>query len=328
LRLWLRAGLFFILPLLPWLLRGLLLRGNPFYPFGLALGTHSFLEGASHAYFEVMDSFGGPWWLLPWQLFFEPFKLGGGGQLSWLLLALLPAAWAWRYSPVQRSLGLYLVLSALLWCAGPHVLRYTLFAVPAACLLAAHGVQEAETWAASKRWAYAWRTLILLGLFLGAGQCLLIASKDFQPWDVALGLQDPMDYLSGRGVPQAEAGAWIRANGGAKAHVLVLGDARTAYLPGNALAASPFEEHPFKTWASKASSAQDLSAIVRRKGYDFVLLSRAEWSRVEDPVRPFYWERGDTATALRVDTWLKDLAADPKHCLELKRGAGWVFELL
>jgi hypothetical protein len=224
-------------------------------------------------------------------------------------------------------LAIYVGLSALFWCAGPHILRYGLFAVPAACLLAAHGALEAEAWAASKGWAYAWRVLVLLGLFLGAGQTLLIATKDFQPWNVALGLQDPLEYLSEQGVPQAEAAAWMRLRRGPRTRVLVLGDARTAYLPGDALAASPFEEHPFKAWAAKAASAQDLSAIVRRKGYDFVLFSRAEWSRVEDPARPFYWSRDDAATAQRVQDWLGSLALDDKRRLALKRGAGWVFEL-
>jgi hypothetical protein len=254
-------------------------------------------------------------------------KLGGGGHLSWLLLALAPAAFAWRYSSTQRSLALYVGLSVLLWGCGPHILRYGLFAVPAACLLAAHGVLEVEAWAASKGWTYAWRVLVLLGLFLGAGQTLVIATKDFQPWNVALGLQDPVDYLTEQGVPQAEAALWMRARQGPRARVLVLGDARTAYLPGEALAASAFDEHPFRAWAAKAASPQDLSAIVRRKGYDFVLFSRAEWSRVEDPARPFYWSRDATATAQCVNAWLQSLAADEKHRLELKRGAGWVFEL-
>jgi hypothetical protein len=316
-----------VLPLLPWFLRGLFLRSNPIYPFGLSLGGHELLAGGPSAYFKHIESFGAAWWQLPWSSFFEPMRLGGGGHLSWTLLALLPAAFAWRYSPAQRSLALYVGFSAILWCGGPHVLRYGLFAVPAACLLAAHGVLEVEAWAASKGWTYAWRVLVLLGLFLGAGQTLLIATKDFQPWNVALGLQDPMDYLAERGIPQAETAAWMRSKQGPRARVLVLGDARTAYLPAEALAASPFDEHPFKAWAAKAVSAQDLSAIVRRKGYDFVLFSRAEWSRVEDSARPFYASRGDTVTAQRVSTWLASLAADEKHRLELKQGAGWVFEL-
>jgi hypothetical protein len=325
--LWLISGAsFFLLPLLPWLLRGAILHSNPFYPFGLSLWGHSFLAGGPSAYFDQISTYGGAWWQLPWQVFYEPFSLGGGGHLSWLLLALAPAAWAWRYSPPQRTLAYYVLASAVLWCLGPHVLRYGLFALPAACLLAVHGVLEVEVWAASKGWAYAWRTLVLAGLFMGAGQSLLIATKDFQPWDVALGLQDPVDYLSERGVPQAEAAAWIQAHQKGRSRVLVLGDARTAYLPADALASSGFDEHPFKAWAAQASSPQDLGAIVRRKGYDFVLFSRAEWTRVEDPARPLYWSRQDVATAQRVNAWLESLAVERPH-LELKRGAGWVFEL-
>ena len=320
------AAFWLLLPLAPWFLRGALLHANPIYPFQLKLFGSLIWGGGPRAYFDHVASFGGPWWRLPWQVFFEPSALAGGGNLSPVILALSPAVFFWRTSPALRAVVLYAALAMALWCLGPHVLRYGLFVVPALCLLAAHGALEAEAWAASKGWAYAWRGVILLSLFLGAGQTLVIATKDFQPWNVALGLQEPQDYLSERGVPQAEAAAWIQSRQGQRKRVLVLGDARTAYLPAQALAASAYDEHPFKAWAREAASPQDLGALVRRKGYDFVLFSRAEWVRVEDPAQPFYWSRDDAETAQRVNAWLQSLVAERPH-LELKRGAGWVFEL-
>lgn len=320
------GALLFALPLAPFLIKGAWLHGNPLYPFGWRLGDHRFVGGPS-AYFDHIEGFGGPWWRLPWQLFFEPGELGGGGHMSWLLLALAPAALVWRYTPSLRRAAVYVGLGLLAWTFGPHVLRYALFTLPAACLLAAYGSMEAEDWAASLGWVQVWRVMVLVGLFLGAGQTLLIATKDFQPWNVALGLQDPQAYLMERHVPQAEAAAWVRTRPGAR-RILVLGDGRSAYLPPTALVASSFDEHPFKAWAAKAASPQDLGAIVRRKGYDFVLFSRAEWARVEDPQRPFYWSRDDAATAARVRAWLEALVHEPgRPRLELSQGAGWVVDL-
>lgn len=324
---WLLWGaLLFALPLWPWALRGACLRGNPFYPFAWGFGSHQY-SGGPASYFQQLAGYGSAWWRLPWQIFFEPGELGGGGHMSWLLLAMAPAALVWRTVPSLRRAALYVGLSLAFWSLGPHVLRYALYALPAGCLLAAYGCMEAEDWAASLGWVQVWRLMVLIGLFLGAGQTLLIATKDFQPWNVALGLQDPQAYLMERHVPQAEAAAWVRTRPGAR-HILVLGDGRSAYLPPSALVASSFDEHPFKAWAARASSPQDLGAIVRRKGYDFVLFSRAEWARVEDPQRPLYWSRDDAPAAARVRAWLDALIQEPgRPRLELSQGAGWVIDL-
>jgi hypothetical protein len=320
------GALLFAVPLVPWFLHGLCLRNNPIYPFGLTVGGRTLLSGGPAAYFTHLDNFiVDHWWRMPWYVFFEPSKLAGGGHLSWLLLALALGAWLWRFNAAQRWLMAYVVLGAGLWCLGPHVIRYGLFVLPPACLLAAHGVLEVEAWAASKSWTFAWRALVVTSLFVGAGQTLLIATKDFRPWDVALGLQDPVEYLSERNVPQAEAAEWIRACHRPHMRVLVLGDARTAYLPPQALAASVYDEHPFKAWAANASSPEDLGALVRRKGYDFVLFSQAEWQRTENPAVPFYWAQGDVITSDRVRLWLQSLSAHPH--LELSHGAGWVYDL-
>ncbi len=326
---WALAGAFLVvLPLLPWMLRGAWLRSQPIYPFRLNLFGHAFLQGAPNSYFDEMASYGrGPWWRLPWDLFFSANTMGGNGHISWFLLALAPAAYFWKYSATQRRTLWYLGLSLIVWSVGPHVLRYGLFALPAACLLAVHGSQEVERWAASKGWAYAWRALVLAGLFLGAGQSLVIATKDFQPWAPATGSQDAISYLSSRAVPGAEAAAWIRSRPGPR-KVLVLGDSRTAYLPAGALASSYYEVHPFRVWAARADSAQDLGAIVRRKGYDFVLVDRARWALLETPADPLYWAQGDTVTAERVQSWIQGLAADPQRPhLALSNGAGWVYDL-
>jgi hypothetical protein len=232
--------------------------------------------------------------------------------LGFLLLALAPAALLWRSSRELRWVGFYLVLGGVFWAMGPHVLRYALFLVPAASLLAAHGVLEAEAWAVSRTWTLLWRGLILGGLFVGAGHTLTIAVKDFDPLPVALGLEKPADYLWRRGVVQQKAGDWIRSHGGEVAKVLVLGDARTAWLPPAALATSVFEPHPLGAWVGQAADAEQVGATVRRKGYDFVVFNAAEWERVRaNGPSPLYWPAGDETARLRFLAWLEQLRTLP-----------------
>jgi hypothetical protein len=227
-------------------------------------------------------------------------------------LALAPAALLWRAPRELRWVGFYLALGTAFWAMGPHVLRYALFLVPAASLLAAHGVIEAEAWAVSATWTGLWRGLIVAGLFVGAGHTLAIAVKDFDPLPVALGLEKPADYLWRNGVVQKEAGDWIRSHGGEAAKVLVLGDARTAWLPPASLASSVFEPHPLAAWVGLAAGPEQVGATVRRKGYDFVVFNEAEWDRVRaNGPSPLYWPVGDETARLRFFAWLQQLRELP-----------------
>lgn len=312
---WLLGGVaLFLLPLLPWLLQGALRLGQPFYPFPLHLFHWQLGAGAPAAYFQHVQDFGGRDWLrLPYNLFFDPGSLGGGGHLGFLLLALCPAALAWRLSRELRWTGFYLLLGGLLWLAGPHVLRYALFMVPAASLLAAHGAIEAEAWTVSRTWTYLWRLLLLSGLLIGALQTLVIAEKSFSPFGVALGTEAPSRYLERQAVPQIRAAAWIGSHGGSEdSKVLLLGDSRSAWLPARTLAASVFEEHPLAAWVGQAQSPQQVGALLRRKGYDFVVLNRAEWARLRaEPPAPIYWPAGDAAAQQRFEAWIATLEALP-----------------
>jgi hypothetical protein len=308
-------ALFFV-PLLPWLLRGFLLKGQPFYPFPAEIFGWSLGAGGPAAYFQHVQGYGNRDWLrLPYNVFFDPSVLGGGGHLSFLLLVMVPAALAWRLSRELRWIGLYLGAGLLAWMAGPHVLRYALFLVPAASLLAAHGALEAEAWAYSRGWTYAWRAILLAGLGLGAWQTLTIAVKDFDPLPAALGLEEKDHYLERRGVPQARAADWILAHGGSsRSKLLLLGDARSAWLPGQVTAASVFEPHPLAAWVGQAADAEQVGATVRRKGYDFVVLNRAEWERLRSlSAPPAYWPAGDEAAKDRFFAWVSLLEALPEE---------------
>ena len=323
-RSWRRPGLLmggvalFFLPLVPWLLQGALLKGQPFYPFSLHVLGWTSGAGGPPSYFEHLRGFGGDgwraWMRLPWAVFFDVNSLGGDGNPGFLLLALAPAVLIWRLDRPFRWILAYLVLGVCLWALGPHVLRYALCLLPAASLLAAYGIVEVETWAFSWTWSRLWRGLVLLALLSGAAQTLLIVVKYFDPFAVSLGLEAPEDYLLRMGVPQPKVAQWIRARSGGAVNpgILVLGDERSAYLPAHSLAASVFETHPLVDWVSQARSPQDVGAIARAKGYDFVYFNGAEWERLQHGgPAPRYWPQGDAAAQARFFAWLDILRALP-----------------
>ena len=106
---------------------------------------------------------------------------------------------------------------------GPRVLRYALPAVPGLCLFAAYGLSEIEDWAASRSWSMALRLLVIGTLFLNAGQIFLVALKDFNPFESALGLEKSEDYLLRRGVNTARAAAWLKDKAGPNPSLVLLG---------------------------------------------------------------------------------------------------------
>jgi hypothetical protein len=320
---WRRPGLLagglglLLLPLLPWLIQGSLLQGQPFYPFPLRFLGWTLESGGPAAYFDHMQAFGGQGWgawlRLPYAAFFDSASLGGGGHPGFLLLALAPAALAFQLERPLRWLGAYVLLGLLFWSLGPHVLRYALPLLPGACLLAAQAAVQAEGWAVSVTWTWLWRVLVLAALAAGALQGFEIMAMDFDPLASALGLVDPAVQLARRGVPQLQVERWILAHGGnAQSGVLLLGDARDAWMPARTLAASPFEPHPLAAWVGQCQSPQDLAVLLRRKGYDFVAVNQAEWQRLgQVGAAPVYWPQGDAAAQARFNAWMDLLKASP-----------------
>ncbi len=322
-RSWRRPGLLFtavglfLVPLVPWMAQGLALKGQPFYPFPLRLFGLTFFDGGPASYFRHVGGFGGrglwAWVRLPWAAFFDAGSLGADGILGVLLLALAPACLTGRLDRPLRWILAYLGLGCLGWLLGPHVLRYGVCLVPAAALLAAHGVSEAETRAASRGWARLWQGLVVAGLLFTAAQTLAIAVKDFDPLPVALGLEAPEAYLGRMGVPQAAVGAWILAQKPEGAGVLVLGDERTAYLPPDCLAASVYDRHPLAEWVGRARSPQEVDARVRAKGYDFVYFNFGPWmGQLRTGSEQPYWPVGDAQAEARFMAWVAALRALPR----------------
>ena len=284
------AGLF-ILPLAPWLLRNIVVAGNPLMPFGLSVFGAEIFKPASSLYLEHLRGYGSSIhvWALPWSLSFgaKGGAFGGGGHLSFLFLGILPAAFLLGMLRELRWLAGYLLACFLLWALGPRVLRYAIPILPGLMILAAAVLGEAELWARSKFLSLSLRLFTVAALFLGAAQVLLIAAQDYDPFRVSLGLQSREDYLLARNVNTVKAAAWLNTKA-PSAKLLVLGDSRSLGLGPGAQAWTVFEPNPFKSWLESAKSPQDLDAILHQKGYDFALVNLFEMARIHNGVGPHY----------------------------------------
>jgi len=306
---WLVLAGLFLLPLLPWLIRGGALTGNPLYPFGIpGLGSH--LAPASPAYHACLRLFGFTsepwqrWWRLPAALFFEPSRFGAGGVLSPIFLALLPAL---LWTPLSREMRYTLAFLCLVfagWLAGPQVLRYLAQALPMLALLAAHLYTETLALAASRTWEAVMGAALCAALLLSAAQTGLIVIKDFDPARVALGLQSPEEYLAQR-VNYLAVARWAAGHMDEGARLLVLGDSRSAYLPGRPLAASVFDRHPFSDWLARAQSPEELDRIVLGNGFKYVLVNQQEWSRVNTGNEPHYRYWDDERGRALYEAWAR-----------------------
>jgi hypothetical protein len=308
-KLWLVLAGFFLLPLLPWLIRNGVLMGNPIYPFGLA-GWGPHLAPASPTYHACLRQFGFSsqpwthWWRLPWALFFEPSRFGAGGMLSPIFLALLPAL---LWAPLSREMRLtlaFLALGFLAWLCGPQVLRYLAQGLPMLALLAAQLFTETEALAASRTWEALMRAVLCAALLLSAAQTGLIVIKDFDPAKVALGLQSQEEYLQQR-VNYLPVARWASQHMDETGRLLVLGDSRSAYLPGRPLAASVFERHPFSDWLAGAHNPEELDRIVLGNGFKYVLINQLEWSRVNSGNEPHYRYWDDERGKALYEAWAR-----------------------
>ncbi len=276
----------------PWLLRNLVVIGNPVFPFFYALfparGTG--WEGmAAAGYFKVLTEYGHPAGSFLRDLVQFPYlmaagtnRYGGGadvlGGLGWLpLFAAVPVAvWAaWG----RRTMGLLLCYCAahwLAWFSTGVVLRFLTVLVPLLSLTAAHGL-----WQAWQRLTPAGRGLLAAGGALLAGTNLLLflyVNVLFGSFEVLTGaksrkqfLDEKFDYyscaLAARDLP-------------ADARVLVVGEQRGYYVDRPNEVTTPMAPNRFVRLADAAPDAAALARMLRESGFTHALLVPREAKRL------------------------------------------------
>jgi len=275
----------------PWYIKSAVYTGNPVYPFySHIFPSHFWNTSLGDAYDVSLAGFGvgatakeihsptqavlAPWnltmYLLPGHLTQSPKPFNDVptplAALSPLLLAaLFFPAFSRGASGTVKALGLYALLSFLLWFVTVEYVRYLLPALPAFCLLAA--------WVLARVWGTRWRSRHALA---GLGLCSLVftlyvgAELVWQQAPVVFGWQSRDDYIT-RGFPPYPAMQFINSRLPQSARVVFYGSpygfyCDKPYLWGDAQHSTLI---PYDTF----QSAEDLRASLAKMGVTHLLVN-------------------------------------------------------
>ncbi|MDE2291363.1 MAG: glycosyltransferase family 39 protein [Elusimicrobia bacterium] len=276
----------------PWLLRNLVVVGNPVFPFLYRLlparGTGWRGEEAAR-YFHVLTEYGHPSGAFLRDLLQFPYlaasgstRFGGGadviGSLGWApLFAALPlAAWgAWG----RRTMGLVALYCAAHWaawfCTGV-VLRFLVVLVPLLSLLAANGA-----WNAWQRMGRGGRAALAAGAALLTWTNLALflhANVLFGSFSVLTGAVTRTQFLDAKFDYYACARATARLPEDAK--VLEVGEQRGYWVERPVEVTTPVAPNRFVRLADAAPDATALAGLLRQAGFTHVLTVPGEARRL------------------------------------------------
>ncbi|OGR73831.1 MAG: hypothetical protein A2179_01500 [Elusimicrobia bacterium GWC2_63_65] len=279
------------LPVLPWLAKNWLYRGNPFFPF---LTSVFGLSGADpdklHAFMVETRQMGAlelkAWLLHPWNITMG--ALLNSNYFTPLFLALLPLLFLLQPAGTV-PFWIYFLCGWLLWSFASTMVRFLMPAYPAAALLIAAALDSRQHQALRK-------TLSVLVLF-SCALCLYWAALMLYSqgrWRPVFGLIDKETYLS---VTQPtypyshyKAIQFINNDLPAGAKTLIIGDARGAYFKKDFVVSSVFDKTPIVEYAAASASGEELYSRLKAEGVTHLLLNAAEGIRLGRAYNMFYWD--------------------------------------
>lgn len=284
-------GLVASLPVLPWLAKNWLYRGNPFFPFLTSVFGLSGADPAKlHGFMVETRQMGAlelkQWLLHPWNVTMG--LLPNSQYFTPLFLALLPLLFLLRPA-APFSFWLFFLCGWLLWSFASTMARFLMPAYPAAALLIAAGLQGRDHPALRKALGYAVLAACALCLYWSG---LILYSQG--RWRPVVGLVDKEAYLSDTqpSYPYSHYSAIRFVNDklppGSK--VLLVGDARSFYLEKEFIVGSVFDKNPLVEYAAAARDGGDLYARLRADGVTHLLVNVAEAIKLGQGYGMFYWD--------------------------------------
>ncbi|OGR92485.1 MAG: hypothetical protein A2V88_01110 [Elusimicrobia bacterium RBG_16_66_12] len=263
----------------PWMIKNIVLVGNPVFPFLHKLFPATSLGWTAEqadGYFQVLSEFGhAHGWLrdlawLPVLLFRNPLRFGGGmdvlGDIGWdLMLWLWPlglwAAWKGR---APRGLAAFSVLYFAGWFSTGVVLRFLTAVAPALALLGvAGGLDFYERGSAPFRGlaAAAAGVMTAAHLFL-----VLFVHGVFGSGSFLLALEDRETFLSQR-LDYYPCAAYLGTAPAGGGKTLVVGEQRGYYLSAPHRTSTVHAPNPYFQRADEAASPAALVGALRADGY-------------------------------------------------------------
>jgi hypothetical protein len=270
-----------------WYLKAWIVAGNPFFPFGYSLfGGHYWSASNAAGYANSQSVFGvghKPFDLLlaPWNLllFLLPGNIPPAGAtkpfndfqtyfaaLSPVFLATLfvPTLWNKQSGTAIRLLGLFGLLSLIIWFYLTQQVRYLLPTMPIYCVLA--GYVLVEVWSVKSFTKYALAGLFALSLLTSAYLALMLV-KQVAP--VALGIVSWASYIE----PALESYTsmqYINQNTPKESGVVCYGEPRDFYLDRRYMWGEP--GHGLVIPYDTMHSSDDLRVWMLRHGYQYILI--------------------------------------------------------
>jgi hypothetical protein len=285
-----------MMAMLPWLVRNLMWTGNPIYPY-------------------LRDVFGGPPGGRDLAIDLEAYGVLSGGWIRWLWstvaalggrtidplreagvlgplwLMLLPVAALIRPGERRQRLGIWIVVvtGLLGWGALVQYARFALpVLVPAAALAGASAA--ALTGSRSTTVRIAFRVLLVGVLFWNA--TVIATPLNLDRLAEVAGRTTREQFLS-RWVSYAEAIEPVARMQGAR--LLLVGEARSLYLPGAVFIEDPYRVPWLVELSAGCRTPDELAARVRRLGATHILMNLQEMPRLaRERGADEYWQDAGT----------------------------------
>ncbi len=278
-----------ILAVLPWLVKAVLLTGNPIYPLLDGVFHSSYWSAGQAALFAQKHS---PSFhlddaaqvvLLAWRYSFtEPYAVP-------VLLMTAPLLLLVREKPAsaRRAGGLFVMAYAGWFALTFRPWRFLLPACPLAAMAGAYALENIE-WG---KWGrVVGRTAVGLVLVAGLATMGLNALVDVENPDqspprmsllgYALG-QFPRDEFARRmGRGMLEPIFWMNEHLPADARVLYLGESRAYYARNPVVWATAFDQQPFAAIYREAASEESLAAALRSRDIGWIYVNNSELARL------------------------------------------------
>jgi hypothetical protein len=265
--------------LLPWLIKDLVLYGNPLYPF-----FHEYLGRGPLPPWRGLLSDGGrkdlpallTTWpgvksllLLPWSVTFQNNDLNSLGPI---FLFGVPIFFLGRFRSPRARLSAYVFLGlASAWALSSSLSRFLLPSLPLACVLFALALRELPD---------GLKSVARFGLvFFFAVNFFWLASwpYTYEAGPVLLGDRSKAEYLAvphpGYARPAYEAVQYVNGHLPRDARVLFIGEGRSFYCERDRIAMTRLDPEPLLGWIRASKDARALADRLRREGIGAVVLN-------------------------------------------------------
>ena len=270
----------------PWLIKNVLFKGNPVFPFlsGLFPGTRADDPVRLHGLFTEASQYDvkglAGFLLLPWDVTMG--LKANAAVFTPVYLVFLPLLVFFKKYPVPlRVAAGASVLFALSWACTTTLARYLMPSLPFFAIAAAYGILKVP-WPSVLKSFF---RLSVLVMCLGDVSQSFLLTDQMEGWRPVIGLETKEEYL-GRfhtTYPSPSFSAYDEINKELSpgARVLILGESRGFYLRRDHIASSVFNESPLIAWARESRDGDALADRLRREGITNMVLNLGESERLK-----------------------------------------------